>query len=181
VLAASGDHLELGDAWRVVEVRFTGELATGRLSDLVGAWVVAELAAPAPDADLTCRSLHPVTPPGRARRSPRSAALLCRGEIMRRCRAYFTTRGFLEVTTPSFGSCPGLDANVHALSSVALAHGTEFLMTSPEFFMKRLLADGHPRIFQLCSSYRSEELGIHHEPEFSLLEWYRSFETESAL
>jgi elongation factor P--(R)-beta-lysine ligase len=91
-------------------------------------------------------------------------------------RDYFRTEGFLEVHTPTFGVCPGLDPHVHALGEVRGHSGPEHLMTSPEFYLKRLLAEGLPRVFELGAVFRAEELGRWHEPEFTLLEWYRAHE-----
>lgn len=107
-------------------------------------------------------------------------------------RGYFLGQDFIEVRTPTLGVCPGLDPGVYSLGKVSRQQANEpnesrqgalrsYLMTSPEFYMKRLLTGGMPRIFQVTSSYRAEELGQLHEPEFSLLEWYRSFASAHAV
>jgi lysyl-tRNA synthetase class 2 len=67
-------------------------------------------------------------------------------------------------------ACPGLDAHVDAVRSE-----DRFLITSPELAMKRLLVGGLSRVFQIARVYRAGELGAWHEPEFSLVEWYRAF------
>ncbi len=85
-------------------------------------------------------------------------------------RRYFEAQGFLEVETPWLVPRPSLDSNVEPLP----AEGG-WLITSPELHMKRLLVGGLPRIFQLARCARREELGPWHEPEFTLLEWYRSY------
>ena len=90
-------------------------------------------------------------------------------------RAHFAEMRFLEVETPSFVPCPGLDEHVDSLAEVTLGARTYHLITSPELHMKRLLVAGVPRIYQLARCYRREELGALHEPEFTMLEWYRSF------
>lgn len=85
---------------------------------------------------------------------------------------FFSDRGSLEVETPTLGVCPGLDPHVHSLGALRILAGEVHQMTSPEFFMKRLLARGTPSIHQLARVFRAEELGPWHEPEFTLLEWY---------
>jgi lysyl-tRNA synthetase class 2 len=96
--------------------------------------------------------------------------LAARARGLAAVRAYFEREGFLEVETPLRVPAPGVDLHVDALA----AHGGH-LITSPELHMKRLLVGGLPRIFQLARSSRSEELGALHEPEFTMLEWYRAF------
>jgi len=85
-------------------------------------------------------------------------------------RSFFGARGFLEVDTPLLVPSPGLD--VH-LDAVQAAGG--YLVTSPEYQMKRLLAGGLPRLFQVAHVFRQGEVGSRHNPEFSMLEWYRAF------
>jgi len=95
-----------------------------------------------------------------------------RAEIVRAIRRFFEERGFLEVETPVLVPSPGLDLHLDAFgvgSGVA-----RFLTTSPEYQMKRLLADGHEKIFQLCKCFRRNEVGSRHNPEFTMLEWYRA-------
>jgi lysyl-tRNA synthetase class 2 len=88
-------------------------------------------------------------------------------------RAFFEARGFLEVETPLLVPSPGLDVHLDAFA-VEAAGGTRYLSTSPEYQMKRLLADGYPRIFQIAKAFRRDELGEQHNPEFTMLEWYRA-------
>jgi lysyl-tRNA synthetase class 2 len=85
-------------------------------------------------------------------------------------RDFFAGRGFVEVTTPLRVPAPGVDFHVDAIESSG-----QFLITSPELHMKRLLVGGMPRIFQLSRVARADELGPLHAPEFTLLEWYRAF------
>ena len=91
-------------------------------------------------------------------------------------RAYFAAEHFCEVDTPLRVRTPGLDVHVEALSA---ADG--YLITSPEFHMKRLLGAGMPRIFQLVHASRADEAGPLHEPEFMMLEWYRAFSDSNAM
>jgi len=99
--------------------------------------------------------------------------LVARAAAVRAIRAFFDERGFVEVETPQVVPSPGLDVHLDALS----VHGLDaprWLATSPEYQMKRLLALGMPRIYQLGKSFRRGELGAHHQPEFTMLEWYRA-------
>jgi lysyl-tRNA synthetase class 2 len=114
-------------------------------------------------------------------RNERGRALRARHEAMRVVRQYFEEEGFTEVETPTFVPSPGLDPHVHSLAPVTRKTRTDYLITSPEFHMKRLLVGGMPRIFQLARCFRAEELGPIHEPEFTLLEWYRAFRDYSAM
>ncbi len=84
-------------------------------------------------------------------------------------RASFTERGFLEVDTPL--RMPMVAPEMHI---VPFQSEGWFLATSPELHMKRLLAAGYDKIFQICHCFRSGERGRWHNPEFTLLEWYRA-------
>lgn len=100
--------------------------------------------------------------------------LHARASAERAVRSYFERDGFLEVATPSGVPCPGLDLHLDAFA-VEGARAPRWLSTSPEFQMKRLLVGGIPRCFQLARCFRRGEIGARHEPEFTMLEWYRSF------
>ncbi len=91
---------------------------------------------------------------------------------MRTVRAFFDQRAFLEVDTPLVVPSPGLDLHLDAFK---LEGERRYLITSPEYQMKRLLAGGLPRIYQLARCFRRGEEGARHEPEFVMLEWYRAF------
>ena len=82
-------------------------------------------------------------------------------------RDFFGSRGFLEVETPYLQRHPNLDPNVHPLKA-----GDFFLHTSPEYGMKRLLAAGFERIYQICRVFRREIVDDLHLPEFTMVEWY---------
>jgi elongation factor P--(R)-beta-lysine ligase len=96
-------------------------------------------------------------------------SLELRSRVIRAIRAYFEGEGFLEVQTPLHTRSPAPEAHIDA---VATADGG-FLVTSPELYMKRLLAAGYERIYQITPVFRKDELGRLHHPEFTMLEWYR--------
>lgn len=104
-----------------------------------------------------------------------------RAEMLRIARSFFATAKVLEVSTPSLSARTSVDPNIESI--VALVAGRElYLHTSPEHFMKRLLAAGYPDIFQICRVYRDGEVGRLHLPEFTMIEWYRhGFELQAMM
>jgi lysyl-tRNA synthetase class 2 len=96
-------------------------------------------------------------------------ALTARAEIYRAIRSYFHGEGYLEVDTPLRIPAPAPESHIDAIPS-----NDWFLHTSPELAMKRLLAAGYGRIFQICRCWRDGERGNLHLPEFTMLEWYRA-------
>jgi lysyl-tRNA synthetase class 2 len=92
-----------------------------------------------------------------------------RARVMQMIRAFFVAQGYLEVETPLL--IPGNAPEVH-IDAVPAAGG--FLQTSPELCMKRLLAAGYRKIFQISHCWRQAERGARHLPEFSMLEWYQA-------
>lgn len=102
-----------------------------------------------------------------------------RARLLRATRRFFEERDFLEVDTPALQVSPGLEPHLMAFQTelVSADHQTRharYLHTSPEFAMKKLLAAGLPRIFQLAHVFRNGERASTHHPEFAMLEWYRT-------
>ncbi|SHO57701.1 elongation factor P--(R)-beta-lysine ligase [Vibrio quintilis] len=101
-----------------------------------------------------------------------------RAQIIAEIRQFFQQRDVLEVDTPAMSHGAVTDIHLHSFKTEFVgpeyANGrTVALMTSPEFHMKRLLAAGSGPVYQICKSFRNEESGRHHNPEFTMLEWYR--------
>jgi lysyl-tRNA synthetase class 2 len=96
--------------------------------------------------------------------------LAARSVAMAALRRFFAERDFLEVETPLLVPSPGLEIHLDAVTA-----GGGYLITSPEYQMKRLLAAGYERIYQVCKCFRAGERGPHHAAEFTMVEWYRGF------
>ncbi len=97
-----------------------------------------------------------------------SDALELRSWVLQAIRSFFIGRDYIEVETPVRLPAPALELHIDAEPA-----GNQWLRTSPELHMKRLLAAGHARIFEMGPCFRSGERGALHRPEFTMLEWYR--------
>ena len=104
-----------------------------------------------------------------------AATLRLRAELLAEIRRFCAERGLLEVETPALSTAGVPDLALEQMTVQAAGLGNElyYLQTSPEYAMKRLLAAGSGDIYQICRVFRDGELGRWHEPEFTLLEWYR--------
>jgi lysyl-tRNA synthetase class 2 len=105
--------------------------------------------------------------------------LIARSRALASVREFFAESGFVEVETPALQVSPGLEPHLRAFATVLHEPGegrgrSLYLHTSPEFAMKKLLAAGLPRIWQLAHVFRDGERSPTHHPEFSMLEWYRA-------
>jgi lysyl-tRNA synthetase class 2 len=98
-----------------------------------------------------------------------NAILEIRSRTLQAVRAFFIENGFIEVETPVRVSTPALESHIDAMPA-----GDGYLRTSPELHMKRLLARGVERLFQIGPCFRAGERGRLHSPEYTMLEWYRA-------
>jgi lysyl-tRNA synthetase class 2 len=94
--------------------------------------------------------------------------------MLTRARAFFERRGVLEVETPILSAAAVSDPQIESLATqIAGLPGSSYLCPSPEYAMKRLLAAGSGDIYQICKVFRDAERGRWHNPEFTMIEWYR--------
>jgi elongation factor P--(R)-beta-lysine ligase len=172
VFNVEGKLLIIADAFARVAVEMTrpaeaepGDLVvvTGRPAGkrLTAGTLVSRIVCPAPGASGEFFRAVFAGEAERQRDTARAAAAT---------RAFFAERGFVEVSTPLRVPAPGVDFHVDAVEASG-----QYLITSPELEMKRLLVGGMPRIFQLSRVARADEQGPLHSPEFTMLEWYRAF------
>lgn len=113
--------------------------------------------------------------PGLAARLP---ALKQRARVIRAIRDFFHSGGFLEIDTPVMVPCPGMEPYLKAYKVEGIRR---FLRTSPELHMKRMLAAGAERLFQIAPCFRDDEVSPWHAPGFLMLEWYRAYARPGAI
>jgi len=107
------------------------------------------------------------------RASSGAAVARHRAAMLERARAFFDRREVLEVDTPALNRYTATDPQIDGHRVVSGNGQTLYLQTSPESYMKRLLADGYPDIYSICRVFRDGEAGGRHQPEFTMVEWYR--------
>ncbi len=111
--------------------------------------------------------------------APQWAAARARQQLSTAVRAWFVAAGYLEVETPYLVATPGMEPHIDPFETPFVPQTdvgrrrSLYLHTSPEYAMKRLLADGSPPLFQICKTFRNGEISATHNPEFTMLEFYR--------
>ncbi|MBP9722312.1 MAG: EF-P lysine aminoacylase GenX [Gammaproteobacteria bacterium] len=105
-------------------------------------------------------------------------AIIARSELYNSIRHFFKAKKVLEVETPVLSTATGTDPYIDSFEvfnpqDKDKNNNKYYLQTSPEFAMKRLLCSGIGSIFQICKSFRAEQIGNYHNLEFTMLEWYR--------
>ena len=98
--------------------------------------------------------------------------IFARAKLYRTIREYLDSQGVIEVDVPILGASTVTDPFIQSLS-LRFNDRRYFLQTSPEFFLKRLLCQYQQSVYSLTKVFRAEEIGRHHNPEFTMLEWYR--------
>ncbi len=104
---------------------------------------------------------------------PEAAA--SRAALLQRIREHFANEDVLEIDTPALATTAVSDVQIESLEigRSQVSRVPLYLHTSPEFPMKRLLAAGYPDIYSICRVFRDGEAGRRHQPEFTMIEWYR--------
>ncbi len=146
-------------------------LATGDLVECTGTWERSAYHVSA---------LRLLAPRLREAPEPEAAdAVRIRARLLDGTRSFFENRGFIAVDTPTFMTVPDLTPALHSFRTEYVdgegGKRSFYLQTSPEHYMKRLLAAGCERIYQICRFYRNGERFDTHHPEFTGLEWYEAF------
>ena len=179
VAAASPASATIADAFASVEVALAAPvgLAPGDLVILAGTLAGGEVQGARLVDRTRPRAGAPAGESDRLHARGVGRGLRARARALAADRAFFEARGFLEVDTPAIVPSPGLDVHLDAFAvpGASFGGGTGYLVTSPEYQMKRLLAGGVPRAYQACHAFRAGEVGDRHNPEFTMLEWYRAF------
>ncbi len=105
-------------------------------------------------------------------RPSKIAASRLRAEKLAALRAFFAARGILEIEAPLLSRGASHDAHIGVIE-VPFEDAARYLQTSPEPHLKRLLARGYPDVYSIAKAFRLDEAGARHNPEFTLIEWYR--------
>ncbi len=192
VRASREGSARISDAFAEIDALLAGPIAlsvgdlvvlSGALegNTLIGAKVVSRITPDHPPSQpRTGEDMPPGSETERLGLRGVARGLRARARGLAAIRHFFAERDFLEVDTPAVVPSPGLDLHLDAFELRDLSP-PGFLITSPEYQMKRLLAGGVPRCFQLAHCFRRGEVGRRHNPEFTMLEWYRAFAGVDAL
>jgi len=178
VAGVSSTRIRLADAFDAIDVSLAspGELRVGDLAVFSGTWTGKDVVRA---RLLELHAAEQSAPTGEFARlawTGTGQRLRRRAVALAAIRRFFAARRFVEVDTPVRARTPGADSHVEGIRA-----GRRWLITSPEFHMKRLLVGGMPRIYQLVHCTRADEAGPLHEPEFLMLEWYRGFSGQGAV
>ena len=168
---ASATVSDESGALRVLLAEVPADLHEGDIVELTGVWSPPVFKVRAVTVLAPSRSGHRPAHLDHDR-------LRIRSRVIAGIRRFFDDAGFLEVETPILVRCPGMEPHLEAFqTTIRNAHGTRelYLHTSPEYAMKRMLSAGLESIYQICKAFRDEACGPLHNPEFTLLEWYRAY------
>jgi elongation factor P--(R)-beta-lysine ligase len=158
----------LSDETGAVRLGSADEVQAGAIVDIKGSYA---------DGVFTAESVTPLMSPGtsHASVSDRRAMHQHRAAVLREIRTFFHQRDYTEVETPLLIRSPGMEPHLRAFETRSELGRQLYLPTSPEYAMKRLLSEGLERIYQICKSFRDEAEAPFHNPEFTMLEWYRAY------
>jgi lysyl-tRNA synthetase class 2 len=171
VIARTGDTLLVRTRAGDVRLRGSFECEPGDLIEHVAG-------SPARVVRSYLRGDYPTPETETARLAPpRVRHLEKRARSLASVRRFFNERDFLEIEAPLLVPSPGLEVHIDAVP----AGMDQWLITSPEFQMKRLLAAGLERIYTLCKCFRGGEHGAQHSVEFTMIEWYRAWSDLDAI
>jgi lysyl-tRNA synthetase class 2 len=133
--------------------------------------------------DSSAEGLHESSDWGRFQANSRLKRrnLEIRAQVLKAIRDFFAERDFLEVETPSLNQGCGQEANIQLFRTAYQTQAQKtypcWLMPSPEHYMKRLLGSGFNLIYQMGRAFRNGERTAYHNPEFTMLEWYRAYQS----
>jgi lysyl-tRNA synthetase class 2 len=166
-ISSGPGHQYLTDETGTVQITACDTLPERAIIDATGVWL---------SETFTCTSWRELSPTASAWDSNRKRrAHQDRAKVLREIRSFFDQRDFAEVETPLLIRSPGMEPHLLAFEMQTESGQKLYLPTSPEYAMKRLLSEGLERIYQICKSFRDEPHARFHNPEFTMLEWYRAY------
>ena len=170
-ISTRSGHQVLTDETGTVRITACETLPDRAILDATGVWDSETFA---------CASWRELSPPASTSDSNSDSnqnrrSHLVRAKVLREIRSFFDQRDFIEVETPLLIRSPGMEPHLCAFETQTESGQKLYLPTSPEYAMKRLLSEGLERIYQICKSFRDEPNARFHNPEFTMLEWYRAY------